>query len=361
MGTTIIDTVSYEGNTGAPYTEGSGVGLVDTGGRAGWSREASAAVPTARTLTRTTSTSCCGPRARLVERLSGRRPRADRHQHSPANGAAGVPLAADITITFSEPVNVAGTWYAIDCATTLGHSATVTGDATTFTLDPTADFAEGESCTVTVTAAGVTDQDTNDPPDTMASNHAFTFTVVNIEDCTDPSTPIHAIQGAGPSSPLLGQSHSIDGIVVGDYQVVPDEFGGFYLQELAAEADANPLTSEGIFVFDNDFGVAVSPGDRVRVRGSVAEFNGLTELASVAFVAVCSTGNPLPPATPGQPAGPEGHRPRGLRGDARPLRPDADRDRGLQPRPLRRGQPVRRRPALHRDRRGGARARAPSP
>ena len=31
VGTTILDTVSYEGNTGAPYTEGSGVGLEDAG------------------------------------------------------------------------------------------------------------------------------------------------------------------------------------------------------------------------------------------------------------------------------------------------------------------------------------------
>jgi len=30
LGTMIVDTVSYEGNTGAPYTEGSGTGLVDT-------------------------------------------------------------------------------------------------------------------------------------------------------------------------------------------------------------------------------------------------------------------------------------------------------------------------------------------
>ncbi|MDI7270043.1 MAG: lamin tail domain-containing protein, partial [Myxococcota bacterium] len=33
-GVTLIDTVSYEGNTGAPFTEGSGVGLEDTGATA---------------------------------------------------------------------------------------------------------------------------------------------------------------------------------------------------------------------------------------------------------------------------------------------------------------------------------------
>ena len=39
------------------------------------------------------------------------------------------------------------------------------------------------------------------------------------------------------------------------------------------------------------------------------------------------------------------------------LRPDADRHRGVQPRPLRRGQPLRRRPPLHADRRRHARRR----
>ena len=299
MGSTIIDTVSYEGNTGAPYTEGSGVGLVDTGAGAPAGPESISRCPDGADTDQNSSDFLLRPSS---PGSSNACPGADVAptvaETSPTNGAPGVALDANITITFSEPVNVAGAWYAIDCATTLSHSATVSGGPTTFTLDPTTDFAEGESCTVTVTAAGVTDQDTNDPPDPMASNFVFSFTVVTIEDCADPSTAIHAIQGAGPSSPLLGESHSIDGIVVGDYQVVPDEFGGFYLQESSAETDADPLTSEGIFVFDNDFGVAVSPGDRVRVRGSVAEFNGLTELASVSFVAVCSTGNSLPPATP---------------------------------------------------------------
>ena len=42
---------------------------------------------------------------------------------------------------------------------------TVSGGPTTFTLDPTADFAGGETCTVTIVAASVTDQDTHDPPE----------------------------------------------------------------------------------------------------------------------------------------------------------------------------------------------------
>ena len=49
---------------------------------------------------------------------------------------------------------------------------------TTFTIDPT-DFANGELCTVTVFAAQITDQDANDPPENMAANFVFSFTIDN--------------------------------------------------------------------------------------------------------------------------------------------------------------------------------------
>ena len=68
-------------------------------------------------------------------------------------------------------------------------------------------------------------------------------------------------------SPKAGQGVTIEGVVVGDYQGA-GEFGGFYLQEEDATPDADPATSEGIFVFDDGFGVDVAPGDIVRVRGT---------------------------------------------------------------------------------------------
>jgi hypothetical protein len=45
----------------------------------------------------------------------------------------------------------------------------------TYTLDPNADFAYDESCTFTVSGQYVTDQDTNDPPDSMLADHRATF------------------------------------------------------------------------------------------------------------------------------------------------------------------------------------------
>ena len=67
----------------------------------------------------------------------------------PANGASGVPVGSNVSITFSEPVNVTGSWYSISCSASGTHTATVSGGPTTFTLDPGSDFSQGETCTVT--------------------------------------------------------------------------------------------------------------------------------------------------------------------------------------------------------------------
>jgi predicted extracellular nuclease len=114
---------------------------------------------------------------------------------------------------------------------------------------------------------------------------------------------IHDIQGSGATSPLAGSSVTIEGIVVGDFQhnTQPDngDLRGFYVQEEDADADANPLTSEGVFVYDGYSPAAdVVVGDFVRVKGQVAEYNGVTEITSLTEVTVLSSDNDLPmPAT----------------------------------------------------------------
>ena len=96
-------------------------------------------------------------------------------------------------------------------------------------------------------------------------------------------------------SPLAGASNAIEGVVIGSFQGT-GQFGGFYVQEEDADADADPLTSEGLFVFST--GALVNVGDKVRVRGTVFEFvssgTPLTELTSVTGLRVCSSGNALP-------------------------------------------------------------------
>lgn len=113
-----------------------------------------------------------------------------------------------------------------------------------------------------------------------------------ITPCGDPATLIHAIQGSTNTSPLVGTSQTIEGLVTGDFQGA-SQLRGFFVQEETAQADADPATSEGIFVAST---LPVIPGDLVRVAGVVAENYGLTQLGSVGYATICTSGNPLPAA-----------------------------------------------------------------
>ncbi|MEP7157863.1 MAG: ExeM/NucH family extracellular endonuclease [Chloroflexota bacterium] len=217
---------------------------------------------------------------------------------SPANGGADVQPNSNITITFSEAVNVSGSWFSISCSSSGSHSATASGGPVTFSLDPDFDFAQTESCTVTVNAGDVSDQDAFDPPDNMAANYVFGFTTADLEECGEPGlTFVNQIQGSGATSGMTGSVRTIEAIVVGDYQGA-GSFSGFYAQEEDSDADADAMTSEGIFVFSTATDVGV--GDAVRVRGTVTEFGNvgatLTELTAVSFILVCDSGNALPSA-----------------------------------------------------------------
>ena len=82
-------------------------------------------------------------------------------------------------------------------------------------------------------------------------------------------------------------------------QCIVQRFNGFHVQEEDSDADADVMTSEGIFVFDgNSPAVDVQIGDLVRVEGLVSEFNGLTEITSFTGVTVLSSENNPPPPLP---------------------------------------------------------------
>lgn len=115
---------------------------------------------------------------------------------------------------------------------------------------------------------------------------------------------IHEIQGTGDSSPLDGTVVTVEAVVVGDFQDGDDDtkrnLGGFYLQEEDADVDNDPLTSEGIFVFEKDAKVPlvdVRIGDLVQVTGMVDEFFGQTQIDTITSIAVISSSNTIPSAT----------------------------------------------------------------
>ncbi|MBN1681679.1 MAG: ExeM/NucH family extracellular endonuclease [Anaerolineae bacterium] len=120
------------------------------------------------------------------------------------------------------------------------------------------------------------------------------------DGCGDAAIPVHAIQGSGMLSPMVNGDYTVEGVVVGDFQDTGAAFGGFFIQEEDSEGDNNPATSEGVFVYDDGFGVDVQIGDVVRVTGRVLEYDSdgvsLTELGRLQSVTVCESGISVTPS-----------------------------------------------------------------
>ena len=206
----------------------------------------------------------------------------------PADGAINVAVDANITITFSEPVTTTEPWFTISCSESGSHTALVVDADPIFTLDPETNFNTSETCTVTVLAANVNDDDEDDGlADYMEADYIFTFET--IAACGDPFLAIYAIQGADADSPLVGQTVTTEGVVVGDFQVGGKN--GFFIQD--ATGDGDPATSDGIFIYYSS-APDVNVGDKVRLTGSVSEYFGLTQITGSAMQ-ICSNNNTIEP------------------------------------------------------------------
>ncbi|MBS7542959.1 ExeM/NucH family extracellular endonuclease [Ancylobacter oerskovii] len=109
-----------------------------------------------------------------------------------------------------------------------------------------------------------------------------------LQDAAPDVTLISQIQGSGAESGLVGQTVTVEAIVVGDFQDGDADdsrnLGGFYLQEEVTDSDGNVLTSEGIFVYGDVADLDI--GDRVRVTGTVDEYFGFTQLEAGAVTLV---------------------------------------------------------------------------
>jgi uncharacterized protein len=95
---------------------------------------------------------------------------------TPANGATNVAVNSNITVIFSENVDVAAGAISVDCpAGTPVASNALADNVPSVAIDPASDLPAGTTCAINVTAGGVTDEDGNDPPDTMDANFSANF------------------------------------------------------------------------------------------------------------------------------------------------------------------------------------------
>ncbi|NKI31971.1 ExeM/NucH family extracellular endonuclease [Croceivirga thetidis] len=111
-------------------------------------------------------------------------------------------------------------------------------------------------------------------------------------------TLIHDIQGSG-SSVAITTEVTVEAIVIADFSS-NNKLDGFFIQEEDTDADADPTTSEGIFVYcgsDNCGNFAsIAIGDKVQITGTPTEFNDKSQLPITALT-VISSGNTIPTAT----------------------------------------------------------------
>ncbi|MEM8961756.1 MAG: lamin tail domain-containing protein, partial [Acidobacteriota bacterium] len=141
-------------------------------------------------------------------------------------------------------------------------------------------------------------------PDGAGPNDAYNFTTqgggVTLLDqaCTLGATngggggstmaEIFEIQGDGITSPLVGTS-----VLTEDNIVTAVGTDGFFMQTPAARDDADPDTSNGIFVF-TDTMPTVMAGDLVDVEGVVQEFFDHTQIAATSVTDVGDMALPAP-------------------------------------------------------------------
>ncbi len=207
---------------------------------------------------------------------------------TPVDGATGVALGSDITATFSEAVTTADGAFTLACGGS-SRAVTVSGTGDTRTIDPTTDFADGDSCTLTVHAAGVAD--TDGTPDQMVADYSTSFTAGNA--CAAPYTHAYEIQGTNDTPAMTG-AVTTQGVVVGDYEGASPALRGFYLQDVAGDGD--PETSDAVFVFEGSNTNSVAVGDVVRVSGNAGDNQGQTQisLGSGPAPEACGTGSVSP-------------------------------------------------------------------
>ena len=134
----------------------------------------------------------------------------------------------------------------------------------------------------------------------------FRSEIVTLDTPVPVATLIHTIQGSGNTAALTGVQ-TIEGIVTRTFAGTGG-LSGFYVQEEDADADSDPLTSEGIFVYNlaaDAIGLAApAEGDKVNITGTVVDFvattsgvtTSLTELKSLTSYTKIGTA-PLPTVT----------------------------------------------------------------
>jgi predicted extracellular nuclease len=283
------------GNSGATYTRDFvELGNADAADAdvSGWSVQYLPAAPTTTSVWQVTP-------------LSGSVPASGRYLIGEATGAGGTTplptLDASGSIAMSATagtVALVNTTTALTCKTAADCAADARiVDLVGYGSAVVRETLPAPATSNTTSAARTTLADTDDNSVDFTTGAP---TPQNSSDVPPPPPPVVAIdeiQGTTHLSPLADDTVQTSGIVT-----AVRAFGsarGFWMQDPTPDAD--PASSEGIFVFNGSTTPAVVPGDAVTVTGTVAEFYANTQHPSTteltgATLVKDSIGNPLPAA-----------------------------------------------------------------
>ncbi len=113
--------------------------------------------------------------------------------------------------------------------------------------------------------------------------------------CGPPFVTTYQVQGVGDKSELEGQSIVVEAIVTGDFRGVNGSLGrldAVFVQD--QDGDQDERTSDGLLVYlgggaSLPVTTAFAPGQRLRIRGTVREYEGETQLEATDIVS-CGSG-----------------------------------------------------------------------
>jgi predicted extracellular nuclease len=283
---TIVDQVGVT-TTGTAYREGTALTTqLSTNADRSYARKGGGAQDTDDNATDFVLTTPSGPQnstALYCDGVVGPTPPSGTGSATPSSLEAGDSTQLKVDVTPGANPTSTGIGVTCNAASIGAGTVTLSGSGNTFSGSATVASGTttgGKSVPCTITDA-----------QSRSGNVTISLTVV----APAAITHVHTVQGASQVSPLAGtRVANVRGIVTAV------DTNGFYLQD--SEPDADPATSEGVFVFTSS-APTVAVGDAVRVDALVSEFipggssSGnlpTTELSGSPTVAVLSRGNALP-------------------------------------------------------------------
>jgi hypothetical protein len=218
---------------------------------------------------------------------------------TPLQGATGIDRNGNITLNFSEPVNIAAGGITVNCAGVQAFSPTLPQNGvTTIAIDPTSTLPAGVLCTVTGVSTGITDIPGNqldgDNNGSAGPNFVLTFTtactlnpVVQNSNNSGAGSLRNAVDDACPGSTItfnMGAGFVSSPISLSSSQIVLDKdliIQGPGANLLTVQNAAAPSANSRVFQVNGGVtatisGLTISGGNPTDLGGGVYNIGTLT-------------------------------------------------------------------------------------